>query len=109
MQWRKERIESIPEVYLDFMRVLKPVIDTRDEVLKITGIPLAQVFNAFRTKYQYEPREIRELALNLEERGLISRDRFGSLVPTALGEALIQALAENEQPAPSRVSPLPAF
>src|SRR5436309_2245310 len=107
MQWSKEQLEKIPEVYQDFMLILRPVIDSRDAVLKISGIPLGQVFSALRTKYQYEPQEVRELAQNLREGGLINQDDLGFLTPTGKGEALIRAIAGNQEPVPSRVPELP--
>ena len=75
MSWTPGQIEQIPEVYRDFMLVLKPIPDSGHHVSQIDGIPLSKVFNALRLKYQYEPEQVRTLAENLKRAGFIEEDQ----------------------------------
>ena len=98
MTWTTEQIEQIPEVYRDFMLVLKAIPDSRRAVVQISGIPLGKVFNALAPKYGYAPEHTRALADRLRKAGLIEEDRLGFLWPTGKGEALIEAIAATPEP-----------
>src|SRR5437879_416849 len=103
----REQIDRLPNVYRDFMRVLRPVVTTRnsDSVLRITGIPFGMIYEAISTDYGYNLDQVRELAANLRRRGLVQEDKFGFFVPTGIGEELIRTL--NEEDSTNIVPPLP--
>src|ERR1700704_1690883 len=101
MSWTPEQIEQIPEVYRDFMLVLKPIPDSGQHVLRSNGIPLSKVFNALRLKYQYEPEQVRTLADNLKKAGFIEEDDLGFFKPTGRGEALIGAIVGVQMSVPA--------
>jgi hypothetical protein len=109
MTWTLEKLETIPEVYRDFMMVLKPVIDSRDpgELLKITGIPFRMFIDALSYEHDYDSEQVWEVAQRLKQQGLVDVDRLGVYTPTNKGEALIQALAANGETTSRRVPPLP--
>ena len=97
MPWTREQIEKIPDVYRDFMIALKPIIDTRQSVMTIAALPLGSVYNALQTRYDYSPQQVRQIADNLRQAGLIEEDRLSFLTLTGKGEALIKALAGVEE------------
>ncbi|MEO6811783.1 MAG: hypothetical protein ABI353_21965 [Isosphaeraceae bacterium] len=97
----REQIEQIPEVYREFLLVLKPIPDSRGAVLEINGIPLGKVFNALAPKYGYTPSHVRALAVELQKNGLINPvDALGFVTPTPKGEDLIAAIAGAREPEP---------
>jgi len=104
--WTKEQIEKIPEVYLDFMMALKPIIDTRRSVVAVSAVPLGSVYNSLLTRYPYSPQEVRQIADNLKKAELIREDSLTFLTPTVKGEALINELAGSED-SPNGVPPFP--
>jgi hypothetical protein len=108
MTWTAEQIEQIPEVYRDFMLVLKSIPDSRDSVLKITGIPLGRIYGALQMKYDYDFDQIRAVADTLKERGFVEVDSFGFFKPSGEGEALIRAIAEVPG-VPAGIPPFPRF
>ena len=107
MTWTAEQIEKIPEVYRDFMLVLKPIPDSRDRALKFKRIALSKIFNALRLKYQYEPEQIGALADNLKRAGLVDLDGLGFVWPTEKGESLIEAIVAWQEPEPLTIPQLP--
>lgn len=110
MSWSQEKLEKVPEVYRDFMQVLRAVPDSRGSALQITGIPLGKVFNALAPKYGYTPAHVRELAERLKKARLIEEDpKFGFVWPTPEGEEMIRAIAGSEEPAAVAVPELPEF
>ena len=111
MTWTLEKLETIPEVYRDFMMTLKPVIDTRapEAVLKITGVPFRMILDALSYRHDYDSGQVREVARNLERRRLVQVDALGFFTPTAEGEELIEALAGAAEAVEQRVPPLPDF
>ena len=110
MTWTPERLGQIPEVYRDFMTVLRPILETRDPraVLKIEGIPFGTIYSALTTRYDYDADQVRELADNLKRGGYIEEDQFGFFTPTSKGEDLIRAVTGGEV-LTQQVPPLPAF
>jgi hypothetical protein len=109
MTWTLEKLATIPEVYRDFMTVLKPVIDSRDPkaILKITGIPFSKFANALSFRHDYDAEQVWEVAQQLRQQGLVDGDAHGIYTPTAKGESLIQALEGAEDLAGHRVPTLP--
>jgi len=109
MTWTPEKLDTIPEVYRDFMMTLKPVLDSRDPrvVLRFTGIPFGQIYNGLTTRHDYEVEQVRELARNLEQAGFVQEDRLGFFTPTEAGEELIKAMAAEEEAGRARVPPFP--
>ncbi|HTU93807.1 MAG TPA: hypothetical protein VMF69_27250 [Gemmataceae bacterium] len=111
MTWTPEQLEQIPEVYRDFMVVLKPVLDSKapGRVLRINGIPFGMVYEALSNRYDYDIEQVRQLAHNLCREGWIEEDNLGFFTPTAKGEDLIRALSGSEDGVRKTVPPLPAF
>ena len=111
MMWTPEQLEQIPEVYRDFMTVLKPVLDSKapGRVLRINGIHFGMVYEALSNKYGYEIEQVRELAHNLRRDGWIEVDDLEFFTPTARGEELIRALSGSENGVGKSVPPLPTF
>jgi hypothetical protein len=109
MSWTKEQIGTIPEVYRDFMLSLKPVIDTRQSVLRFEAVHIGSVYDALLARHEYTPQQCRQVADNLKEAGLVREDDHGFLTPTEKGETLIRALSANGETHPSEVPPLPAL
>lgn len=107
MPWTREQIEQIPEVYRDFMVTLWPIIRSRQDVLRINGIPLGRVLTALSTRYDYNPEQIRKIADNLEAGGWVAEDKFGFFTPTAKGETLIKQLMNDQEVSAVEVPPLP--
>jgi hypothetical protein len=111
MTWTVEKLEQIPEVYRDFMRTLKPVIDTRapEAVMKITGVPFGWIYEKFSDRHDYDMEQVEQVAQALIERGLVRKDKWGFVTPTERGEDLIRALADAGEAVGQRVPPLPEF
>lgn len=109
MTWTLEKLETIPEVYRDFMMILKPVIDTRapEAVLKITGVHFRTLYEMLFMGYDYEVTAVRQIAQILRQRGLINEDERGVFTPTDEGARLIVALAREGERVRQRVPPLP--
>jgi len=109
MTWTPQQLEEIPEVYRDFMVVLKPVVDSRAPgvLLKITGIPFRMFVNVLSSRHDYDAEQVWQVAQRLKQQGLVDVDRWGFYTPTGKGEALIQALAGSGEAAPRPVPPLP--
>jgi hypothetical protein len=109
MTWTLEKLETIPEVYRDFMMILKPVVDSRakDIVMKFTGIPFGMVYDKFAARHGYGTEQIRQVAKALQLRGLIHEDEWSVFTPTEEGEQFIRALAGTRRPVRERVPPLP--
>ena len=108
MQWTMERIEQIPEIYRDFMLVLKAIPDSKNAALQITGLPLSKIFNALHMRWDYDPEQIRALADRLAAAHLVEVDHLGFVRPTAGGEQLIGVLAHAEEE-PVTVPDFPSF
>lgn len=111
MTWTPEQLEQIPQVYRDFMTVLKPVLDSKapERVLKINGIHFNMIYEALSNWYDYDMEQVRQLAHNLRRDGWIEEDKLGFFKPTAKGEDLIRALSNSENGPRKTVPPLPAF
>ncbi len=111
MTWTPEQLEQIPEVYRDFMIVLKPILDSKapERVLRINGVHFGMVYEALSNKYGYDVEQVREVARNLRRDGWIEEDNLGFFTPTAKGEDLIRALGGSENGVGKAVPPLPAF
>ncbi len=110
MAWTKEQIDNVPEIYRDFMLALKPILDSRNEVFQISGIPLGRVYSGLSSKYAYGPRDVRQVADNLKEQGFIQEDQLGFLTLTGKGESFVKALVgEHNGKDGARVPPLPAL
>src|SRR4051794_18467259 len=105
MTWTAEQIEQIPEVYRDFMLVLKAIPDSRHSVLKISGIPLGRIYSALQMKYDYDFDRFRAIADTLRAQGFVEVDSLGFFKPTGEGEALIRAIAGM----PAGIPPFPRF
>jgi hypothetical protein len=111
MTWTVEQLEQIPEVYRDFMIVLKPVLDSKapGRLLRINGIHFGMVYEALSNKYGYDVEQVREVAHNLRRDGWIEEDNLEFFTPTAKGEDLIRALSGSGNGGGKTVPPLPAF
>jgi hypothetical protein len=111
MTWTPEQLEQIPEVYRDFMTVLKPVLDSKapGRVLKINGIHFGMLYEALSSRYDYDMEQVRQLAHNLRRDGWIEEDKLGFFTPTAKGEDLIRAISGSENGMRKTVPPLPSF
>lgn len=110
MTLTRDQIEQIPEVYREFLLVLKPILDSRGAVLKISGIPLGKVFNALAPKYGYTPSHVLALAGELQKNGLINPvDTLGFVTPTPKGEDLIAAIAGAREPEPINIPRFPSL
>jgi hypothetical protein len=107
MTWTREQLEEIPEIYRDFMLTLKPILDTRDKVLKINAVHIGETVGRLGMWYQYDDDQYREVLKELEREGLLTIDRHGFMVPTQKGEQLIRALSACEPPLRDLVPPLP--
>jgi hypothetical protein len=109
MTWSNEQLEQIPEVYKDFMLALKPMIDSRDQALHISGIPVGLVYSALARKYsEYDASQVKELLRNLRHQDFVDQDKFGFIVLRPKGEALIATLTQADQRKAKSVPPLPA-
>jgi hypothetical protein len=111
MTWTLEQLDQIPEVYRDFLIVLKPVLDSKAPgiVLRINGIPFGMIYHALSNKHGYDVEQVRQVAQNLRRAGWIDEDQLGFFTPTATGEDLIRALSGTGSAVGQRVPPLPAF
>ncbi|MHB1425462.1 MAG: hypothetical protein ACYC3I_20025 [Gemmataceae bacterium] len=111
MTWTAEQLARIPEVYRDFMIVLKPVLDSKapGRVLRINGIHFGMVYEALSNKHGFDIDQVRELACNLHRDGWIDVDNLEFFTPTARGEELIRALSGSENGVGKTVPPLPTF
>ena len=111
MTWTVERLEQIPEVYRDFMLVLKPVVDSKvpGVVLRINGIHFGTIYETLSSRHGYDMEQVRQLAHNLRAAGWINEDNLGFFTPTATGETVIRALGGAGSAVKLRVPPLPAF
>lgn len=107
MLFTKAQLDRVPDIYRDFMLTLSPIIRSRDEVLRINGIPLGRIFTALVTKYQYTPEQIRKIADNLVGEGWVAEDKLGFFSPTAKGEDILRAILDAQEPEPVDVPPLP--
>lgn len=109
MNWTQEQLEQLPQVYRDFLMVLKPVVDSRapHAVLRITGIPFSRIYDALSNAYEYDADQVRGLADQLKQRELVTEDSLGFFAPTARGEALLLALTQQNGQAAQRVPSLP--
>jgi hypothetical protein len=109
MVWTNEKIRQLPEVYRDFMLILKPVIDSRKPgtVLRITGIPFGMLVDYLTAKHEYDTAKVRRLADNLRRDEYIVEDTLGFFQPTGKGESLILALSGSESD--DEVPPLPSL
>ena len=98
-----EQIEQLQPVYRHFLLALRPVVESRDSTLKVTGVPLGRIYSLLRMHGDpYEPEVIGQ-ALNTA--GLVQEDRLGFYSPTAKGVYVIRALIGT--PAPLLAPPLP--
>lgn len=111
MTWTLEQLERIPEVYRDFMIVLKPVLDSKTpgRVLRINAIHFNTVYEALSNRYDYDVEQVRQVAHNLRRDGWIEEDNLGFFTPTAKGEDLIRALSGSANGVGKTVPPLPAL
>ncbi len=111
MTWTLEQLEQIPEVYRDFLIVLKPILDSKAPgvVLRINGIPFGMIYNALSNKHGYDVEQVRQVAQNLRRAGWIDEDKLGFFTPTAQGEDLIRTLSGTGGAVGQRVPPLPVF
>ncbi|MGH7172330.1 MAG: hypothetical protein ACRELF_06860 [Gemmataceae bacterium] len=111
MTWTAEKLEQIPEVYRDFMIVLKPVLDSKapGRVLRINGIHFGMVYETLSNQHGYDVEQVREVAHNLRRQGWIEEDNLGFFTPTAKGEDLIAALSGAANGQGKTVPPLPTF
>jgi hypothetical protein len=109
MVWTKEKLEQIPEVYRDFMMILKPVVDSQKPgtILRITGIPFNMIYGKLADRYSYNPDQVLQLAKNLNQQEYIIQDELGFYQPTGKGEQLIQALAGEKEISGDPVPALP--
>lgn len=111
MTWTVEQLEQIPELYRDFLIVLKPVLDSKSpgKVLRINGIPFGMIYNALSTKHGLDVEQVRQAAQNLRQAEWIDEDKLGFFTPTAKGEDLIRALSASESQVVQRVPPMPTL
>jgi hypothetical protein len=111
MVWTKDKLAQLPEPYRDFLRILKPVIDSRkpETILRITGIPFGMLYGRLADKYDYSPQQVRELADNLLRAGYVQEDKLGFFTPTVEGEQLVLALVGAGDLGNGGVPPLPIF
>jgi hypothetical protein len=111
MVWTNEKIQQLPEIYRDFMFILKPVIDSKrpGAVLRITGIPFGRIVGALTSKYDYDAAQVRQLADNLRQADYIMEDTLGFFQPTGKGETLIVAMANPDDANDQQVPPLPSL
>lgn len=111
MTWTAEQLQQIPEVYRDFMIILKPVLDSKapGRVLRINAIHFNEVYAYLSNRYDYDVEQIRLVAHNLRRDGWIEEDRLGFFTPTAKGEDLIRALSGLENGMGKTIPPLPAL
>lgn len=109
MVWTSEKIRQLPEVYRDFMLILKPVVDSRKPgtVLRITGIPFGMLVDYLSAKHEYNTEKVRRLADNLRRDNYVVEDTLGFFQPTGKGESLILALSGTD--AKDEVPPLPSL
>jgi hypothetical protein len=107
MTWTREQLEEIPEIYRDFMLTLKPILDTRDRVLKIHAVNLGETIGRLRMEYDYDSEQLLEVAQTLEREGFLTSDVRRFMVPTEKGERLIRALSACRQPLRDLIPPLP--
>lgn len=111
MNWTLDKLQSVPEVYRDFMLILKPIIDSRkpDVILRIGGIPFGKFYDALATRYGYTAQQVEAVAENLRRQGLVEKDDLGFFKPTGAGEVLILALSDTAEALDSPVPPFPTF
>ncbi len=101
MTWTSDEIEKIPEVYRDFLLLLRQddsaeARNWQPQSQTVVGwVSLASMFNALRLKYQYSPRQVRAVAENLKKAGLIEEKSDGYIRPTEKGHELAGALLED--------------
>jgi hypothetical protein len=109
MVWTNDKIHQLPEIYRDFMLVLKPVIDSRkpNTILRITGIPFGQLAGILTWKHGYNTDQVRQVADNLRRGDYVTEDQLGFFQPTGKGEDLILAMTNEGQPSEDQVPPLP--
>jgi hypothetical protein len=99
MAWTKEKLEQIPEVYRDFLMVLKPIVDSRKPgtILRTTGIPFGMIYGKLTERHEdYTPEKVRQLAENLRKQNYIIEDDLGFFQPAPKGEQVIEAIAGAE-------------
>jgi hypothetical protein len=111
MTWTPEQLQQIPEVYRDFMIILKPVLDSKmpGRILRINAIHFSEVYEALSNRYGYDVEQACQVAHNLRRDGWIEEDNLGFFTPTAKGEDLIRALSGSENGVGKTVPPLPAL
>lgn len=112
MVWTHEKMLQIPEEYRDFMLILKEVVDSKrpETILRVTGVHFSQLASLLTSRYEYNTKDVRDLADELVKANLVSEDRLGFFQPTPEGEALIAALSGNGvHTAEKRVPPFPRF
>ena len=102
-----EQVEQIPEIYRDFLLILKSIPDSRRSVMPINGLQLGEIFTTLRPKYHYEPSQIRSVADNLRNAGFLEENGLGFVKPTGRGEVLIEAIAETQEPVSKTVPDFP--
>ena len=102
MAWTRNMIATVPTVYRDFMRALKPIIDRRDPeiVLKINGFQLSSIWEVISRRNDLDWDQVQKVASTLRREGLIEQDRYGFIKPTASGEEFIQFVAEQNGEVP---------
>jgi hypothetical protein len=107
MNITSEQVEQIPEIYRDFMLILKSIPDSRQSVVPINGLLLGNIFTSLRPRHHYEPSQIRAIADNLKKAGFVEEDGNGFFKPTSRGETLIEAISETLEPVSETVPDFP--
>ena len=109
MTWTHEKISQVPEVYRDFMVILKPILDSKrpEAILRITGIPFGRIASLLGAKYDYDAQAVRLIADNLRREDFVTEDTLGFFQPTAKGESFIAAVAHEEEKNVKSVPSLP--
>ncbi len=100
MVWDAEKVGQIPEVYRDFLLVLRTNPKWRNIGTPGSGTSLGRLFNALAPKYGYAREHIHAVAeeLKMTSPPLIEGDESGFVSPTRDGLALIDAIAAIPEP-----------
>lgn len=86
-------VNKLPDVYRDFMLVLARVPESRNDTVRVAGLPLGVIFDALRfAGHPFEPKQVREMGDMLKKANWIEEDEFGFYKPTGPGEQLIDVI-----------------
>ena len=108
MTWTAEKVRQIPQMYCDALLALKPIIDTRNAIVRIRAVPLRQIFNAVAFKHNLTLSQVKNLARNLAKEQLIrAEDDPDFYVLTEEGEDLVRAIAGEPVPEVEEIPPFP--